>query len=138
MNISDTGIIAAFNMKRSTFQKMKHNELLDFKTTYREANENFKMLSANVFGISDFTYCCVFPVLERLYFIKYLTYLYLSYIDFDNYYNINNDGINSFEDGMRNIYIMDNKEFKEIYVDKLKEIKENTKEFAKIFEEKEI
>ena len=137
MNISDNGIIAAFNMKRSTFQKMKHNELLDFKTTYREANENFKMLSANVFGISDFTYCCVFPVLERLYFIKYLTYLYLSYIDFDNYYSINNDSINSFEEGMKNIYTMDNKEFKEIYVDKLKEIKENTKEFAKTFEEKE-
>ena len=85
----------------------------------------------------DFAYCNVFPVLERLYLIKYLTYLYLSYIDFDNYYNINNDGINSFEEGMKNIYIMDNKEFKEIYVDKLNEIKKNTKEFAKRFEEKE-
>ena len=36
---------------------------------------------------------------------------------------------------MKNIYIMDNKEFKEIYVDKLNEIKKNTKEFAKRFEE---
>ena len=39
-------------------------------------------------------------------FICSFTYLYLSYIDFDNYYNLNNESINSFEESMKNIYII--------------------------------
>ena len=66
MNISDNGIAASFNMERSLFQKAKHKELLDFKTTYREANEKFRFLKASVMGIDDFAYYNVFPFLERL------------------------------------------------------------------------
>lgn len=136
MNIDDTGITATFNMERSLFQKVKHKEIMDFKTTYREANEKFRILSSDLNGIEDFAYYNVFPFLERLYLIKYLTYLYLSYTDFENYYNINNENINSFEEAMQNIYTMDNKEFKEIYTEKIKEIKKESKEKKQAFEER--
>lgn len=136
MNIDDSGITATFNMERSLFQKAKHKELMDFKTTYREANEIFKMLRADLSGIEDFAYYNVFPFLERLYLIKYLTYLYLSYVDFENYYSYNNESINGFEESMKNIYTMNNKEFKEIYTEKIKKIKKNTKENAQVFEER--
>ena len=134
MNITDSGIVATFNMDRSFFQKVKHNEVLDFKTTYREANKYFRMLRTDINGIDDFAYYNVFPFLERLYLIKYLTYLYLSIIDFNNYYSFNNSNINSFEESMRAIYTIDNKEFKQFYTDKIKEIKDNTKDFAMRFE----
>ena len=134
MNITDSGMSVSVNMERSMFQKAKHNELLDFKRTYREANETFRMLKADVNGIDDFAYYNVFPFLERLYLINYLTYLYLSYMDFDNYYSFNNWNINNFEETMKVIYTMDNKEFREIYTDKLKNIKDNIKDLAKRFE----
>ena len=137
MNISDYGIVATFNMERNLLQKVKHNELMDFKTTYREANEKFRMLRADVSGIDDFTYYNVFPFLERLYLIKYLTYLYLSYTDFDNYYNLNNESINSYEEQMKNIFVMNIKEFKEINIEKINEIKNATKENVHKFLKKE-
>ena len=136
MNISDNGLAFAVNMGRSVFQKAKHNELLDFKKTYREANEEFRMVKADVHGIEDFAYYNIFPFLERLYLINYLTYLYLSYMDFDNYYSVNSGDINNFEESMKEIYTMDNKEFRELYTDKIKEIKNNLKEYErKILEE---
>ena len=138
MDINDTGLTATFHMDRSFFQEMKHGELLDFRKTYREANEKFKMLNADISGIEDFAYYNVFPFMERLYLINYLTYLYLSYVDSDNYYSINSSSINSFEESMSNIYIMDNKEFSEFYTDKIKKIKNETKDLAKIFKEEEI
>ena len=131
MNITDSGMSVSVNMERSMFQKAKHNELLDFKRTYREANETFRMIKADVDGIEDFAYYNVFPFLERLYLINYLTYLYLSYMDFDNYYSLNSNNINSFEESMNNIYTMDNKDFREIYTDKIKEIKNNVKDYEK-------
>lgn len=134
MNISDDGIVATFHMKRSLFQKAKHNEVFDLKKTYREANEDFRMLRPDLNGINDFAYYNVFPFVERLYFMKYLTYLYLSYFDFENYYNLNNENITTYEEEMKNIYTMDIKEFKESYTDKIKEIKRETKETAKTFE----
>lgn len=137
MNISDNGVVATFNMERNFLQKVKHKELMDFKTTYREANEDFRMLRADDNGIDDFAYYNVFPFLERLYLIKYLSYLYLSYTDFDNYYDLNNESINSFEEQMKNIFIMNNKDFKEINVEKLKEIKNSTKENVQNFLKKE-
>lgn len=137
MNISDDGIVATFHMKRSLFQKAKHNEVFDFKKTYREANEDFRMLSTDLNGINDFAYYNVFPFVERLYFMKYLTYLYLSYFDFEHYYDLNNGNITTYEEGMKNIYTMDIKEFKELYTEEIKEIKKQTKEEAKIFELKE-
>ena len=90
MNISDDGITATFNMDRSIFQQLKHKELLDFKTTYREAYKQFKDLKPDLMGIDDFTYRTVFPYVERMYLVRYLSYLYLSYIDFENYYDLNN------------------------------------------------
>lgn len=137
MNISDNGMYLTVNMERSYFQKKKHNELFDFKTTYREANETFKMVRADVDGIEDFAYYNVFPFLERLYLINYLTYLYLSYMDFDNYYSINSSNMNSFEESMKMVYTMDNKEFKQLYTDKIKEIRKNVKEIEKNLLEKE-
>ena len=133
MNITDSGLVMTVNMERSLFQKAKHNELLDFTTTYREANEKFRMLKSDISGIEDFAYYNVFPFLERLYLINYLTYLYLSYMDFDNYYSINSGNITSFEESMKTIYSMDNNEFKKLYTDKIKEIKNNTKNFANEF-----
>ena len=38
---------------------------------------------------------------------------------------------------MKNIYLMDNNEFKTIHTEKIKEIKNQTKEFVKEFEDKE-
>lgn len=138
MNITDSGIVASFNMDRSLFQKIKHKEVLDFKNTYREANEKFRMLNPDLTGISDFAYYNVFPFLERLYLVNYLTYLYLSYMYFDNYFSLNNESINNFEKVMRNIYTLDNKDFKEIYTDKLKTIRDNTKELANSFKIEEM
>ena len=134
MNISDNGLVLAINMERSMYQKIKHDELLDFKKSYREANEKFKMVSPDTTGIEDFAYYNIFPFLERLYLINYLTYLYQSYMDFDNYYSINSGEITSFEQQMEAIYTMENKEFRNLYTEKIKEIKNNTKEFAKRFE----
>ena len=91
----------------------------------------------NLNGIEDFAYYNVFPFLERLYLIKYLTYLYLSYVDFENYYNVNNESINAFEEAMKNIYLMNNKEFKQIYTEKINEIKRDVKETIRFFEEEE-
>lgn len=137
MNISDNGLTFAVNMKRSAFQQIKHQEFMDFKTTYREANESFRMLRSTIHGISDFTYYNVFPFLERIYFINYLTYLYLSYMDFDNYFNLNNMEIVKFENKMKNIYNMSNKEFKELYTEKIEEIYKNSNKYAKELEKKE-
>ena len=137
LNINDSTIVATFNMKRNLLQKVKHNELIDFTTTYREANKNFRMLKGDILGIDDFAYYNIFPFLERLYLIKYLTYLCLSYTDFNNYYNLNNDSINSYEKSMKNIFEMRNKDFKEINTDKIKKIKNSTKEKIHEFENKE-
>ena len=122
MNISDDGIVATFNMDRSIFQQLKHKELLDFKTTYREAYKQFKDLKPNIFGIEDFTYRTVFPYVERMYLVRYLSYLYLSYIDFENYYDLNNNSINDYENSIKNIYTMEYNEFKKIHLEKIKEI----------------
>lgn len=134
MNISDTGLVMSVNMDRSIFQQIKHKEFLDFKSTYREANEHFKIIKSDLYGIEDFTYYNVFPFLERLYLINYLTYLYLSYMDFDNYYSLNSSTISNYEKNMREIFTMDNKEFREKYTDKIKEIKDNTKNCIEKFE----
>lgn len=130
VDISDNYILMSINMRRSLLQKAKHKELFDFKTTYREANEQFRMLRGDLNGIEDFAYYNVFPYMERLYLINYLTYLYLSYTDFDNYYDINNVSINAFEQEMENIYPMSNGEFRKKYTDKIKDIEKNTKKFA--------
>lgn len=127
MSINDSGIVLSFDMERSLFQKAKHGELLKLCDTYRDANKKAKLLTANIFGLSDFAYYNVFPFMERLYLLNYLTYLYLSYMDFENYYDINNNSINSYEEQMKLIYEMKNKEFKELYIDKVEQIKNDTK-----------
>jgi len=130
MNISDNGLLMTINMKRNLLQKAKHKELFDFKTTYREANEEFRMLRGSINGIEDFAYYNVFPFMERLYLINYLTYLYLSYTDFANYYDINNEAINNFEEQMESIYTMKIGDFKEKYTNKIKDVEKGTKQFA--------
>jgi hypothetical protein len=136
MRIWDEGFTFAVNLDRSILQKLKHKELLDFSYTYREkdSKDNFKMLHPDVNGIEDFAYYNVFPFLERLYLIQFLTYLYLSYVDFGNYYDMNNVNIKSFEENMRNVYTMEYRDFKKIYTDEIKNIKNSTKEFLKKFE----
>lgn len=138
MNITDGGVVFTVNMEKSLFQQAKRKELLDFTTTYSEANESFRMLKSDISGIEDFAYYNVFPFLERLYLINYLTYLYLSYIDFDNYYSVNNENINNFEESMKVIYTMNNKEFRQLYTDKIKEMKNNIKSFKEQFEKNEF
>ena len=95
------------------------------------------MIRGDLLGISDFAYYKVFPFLERLYLINYLTYLYLSYIDFENYYDINNHAINDFEEKMKGIYTMEHKDFRKLYLDKIEQIKEETNSFALVFEKEE-
>ena len=127
MNITDSNITLSFNMERSIFQKAKHSELFEFSDSYREANKKLRLLNPSSSGISDFAYYNVFPFMERLYLLNYLTYLYLSYMDFENYYDINSNSINSFEEQMKSIYKMKNKDFKEIYTKKIKQIYKETK-----------
>lgn len=131
MNLNDSSITLSFHMKRDLFQKAKHGELLDFTSSYREVNKKIKILKADTTGISDFAYYNVFPFMERLYLINYLTYLYLSSLDFKNYYDINNNSINSYEEQMKSICEMSIKDFRKLYTDKIEKVKKETKQNLK-------
>lgn len=134
MKISDNYLIASFDMNRSIFQQLKHGELLDFTTTYREANIFVNSLKGKLFGINDFAYYNIFPLVERLFLINYLRYIYYSSFDFNYYYDVSGDVINSFEVKMDNVYNMKNSDFKKIKIDFLKnasEFKKSLNEFKK-------
>lgn len=133
MKISDDGLTMNVNNNRSLFQDIKHNDVFNFKRTYREEYAKFRNLSCSG-GIDDFVYYRVFPYMERLFLAKYLNYLYAMYMDYDNYFAINSDEINSFESKMKIISDMELKEFKEKYTDKIKKLKKGTKELSSSFE----
>lgn len=122
MNIMDDGFNISIDMRRDLFKQIKHGELLDFIKTYREVSDSF-LLKSRLFGMDDFAYYIIFPYVEKLYLVNYLSYLYLSSMNFDNYFSLNNDVINSFETGMENIYGMDNREFKKIKNDFILNVK---------------
>lgn len=131
MNLNDSSITISFNKQKNLFQKAKSGEILDFTTKYKEMNKDIRILKADTIGISDFAYYNVFPFMEKLYLINYLNYLYLSSLDFDNYYDINNDSINTYEQQMKSICEMTSKEFRKIYTDKIEKIKKETKQNLK-------
>lgn len=132
MKISDKCLIVSFDMRRSLFQQLKHGELFDLNTTYREANIFVPNLKGKLFGIDDFAYYNIFPTVERIFLINYLSYLYCSSFDFSYYYDTNNSVINSFESKMLNICDTKISEFKKIKKENLDKI---TDRFSEILEE---
>ena len=133
MNISDNYISLSFNMDRSFFQKIKHDEIFKLGNNYREENIKFNMIEPSTSGITDFSYYKVLPVMERLYLFNYLTYLYLSYMDDENYFSINSDALNLYETEIKEIYTMEYEDLKNLYNDRIKQIKEETNDFAQTF-----
>ena len=123
MDITDKYITFWVNMDRGLFQKLKYGEILDFKTSYREKYTLVGVPEVSGFGYEEFTYYKVFPFMEKMYLIRYLYYLYSTYMNVDNYYNINSDIIKSFEIRMQEIYNMDIREFRKMYLEEIKSCK---------------
>lgn len=123
MNITDNGITFWVNMDSSLYQKIKQGTFLDFKKTYKEKYSLVSKPLISLFGSDEFQYYNVFPYMEKLFVIKYLCYLYNTYMDQDNYYDINTNVIDSYELGIKNICEMNVDDFENLYKNEIKKAK---------------
>ena len=119
MNISDNEFSFNVSMKKDAYQKFQNGELFTLNTTYKR-----KKCNTNIFTETNFEYEKLYPMLERLFLLKYFRVIYNYQMDSSRFNNYDNKKIEQYESEIKSIMDMPWKEFSqpnEIYVKNLKE-----------------
>ena len=119
MNISDNEFSFNVSMKKDAYQKLQNGELFTLNTTYKR-----KKCNTNIFTETNFEYEKLYPMLERLFLLKYFRVIYNYQMDSSRFNNYDNKKIEQYESEIKSIMDMPWKEFSqpnENYVKNLKE-----------------
>lgn len=135
LTITDNGINFNVNMQKGLFQKIKGKELLDFTTKYKDKNKIVKLPTTSLFGIEDFTYYNTFPIIEQMYFVKYIDYFIKVTLNKEYYLQENIEQLVKYQQKDIDLANMEYKEFKKIYENEIKELYKKSEELKRNWKE---
>ncbi len=136
MDLTNSYISFNVNLNQTFFQRLQSKQV--WGNEYKKQTQSVTFIKPNLFGNGDFEYYRVFPMLEKIFFIHYMNLLYRYALKKEDITRVELDIMKNFEQEMEEILDGDYKEYKQLYMDDLKDcnnmVKDTTQEVKTLVE----